>query len=284
MRTYQTVTLKVVSLVLLGFFYVIALPRPLHAAFEARGIYPAQLALGWSSLADERELHARLLNPAAASCSPGYQFAAAYVRSFGMASLDRLRVDLLYARTLWAVGVGASSFGGELYSERVATISASTRIHPRVTVGLGGSVAQVELKRYGSDQAFTGDAGLLLHLGSVTMGAAIEHLAATPFKRFSSNRPARNARMGASIALQDDWRLHAALEFCENEQPTARFGLELQLFPALQLQAGYDTAQERMGLGLSMLIGPWRGASAVDHHPYLGWSRAFSVAWRSENP
>lgn len=261
---------------------LILFPGFARGMFEQRGPVLSRLGFACTAAADPLHPAARAYNPAGAALRSTWGVSSAFSRSFGLREFDRFRIDATGPAGPANAGVWFSSFGRELYSERAAGVSASTRLLGPVHAGAGISYGQVRVRNYGSDGFWSADLGLFAQVRSVSVGGSVLDVASTPLSDFGEHVPRRKAFLAASWRLDDRISLHLEAPFEQDHPAAIRAGVRARLFEALEVRAGYDSASERLHLGLAVYWRWFAAEGAYDHHPWLGWSEAFGVSWLPE--
>lgn len=254
------------------------IPGQSFAAFEERGNSVVGLGLGCSLASDPFDPSARAWNPAAASQADRLAFRIGYARPYGLKELDQIRLDVVYPFGSRVVGLGVSSFGGELYSERQLSLSLSQRIGP-LAVGTAIGQQQINIDNYGDDHAWFADAGLLLDLTYVQLGAGATNLFSTTMERYGADQVPSQGVVSLRILLDPRYSLMLESQVEEFHAPAFHFGGEVELYPNVRARLGYDTAAKRMHLGLGLSVEGLLIDGSYDNHPYLGWTRAFGFGW-----
>ncbi|MCB2199967.1 hypothetical protein KQI63_11200 [bacterium] len=265
-------------LVLFSLLLLWQLPADCFAAFEERGNSPVALGLGCSLASDPVDPSGRAWNPAAASFTDQFAFRIGYARPFGLKELDRIRLDLVYPFGARVAGLSLSSFGGELYSERQLSLSLSQRSGP-LAFGAALGHQQININNYGSDHAWFADAGLLLHLGMVQLGAGGTNLVSTTMERYGTDQVPRQGVVSLRFLPDSRYALLLETQFEKYMPPAFHFGGEVEIYANLRARLGYDTATNRMHLGLGISVEGLMMDGSYDNHPYLGWTRAFGFGW-----
>ena len=265
-------------------FLLLLLLSPLAmSAVEERGNSATALGMGCSLASDPFNPAGRSVNPAAAAFADGFAFQIGFQRSYDLPELDRIHLNAIYPWQSRIIGLSVSSFGGDLYGERTVMLSISQRLTPWFAIGMAGGRAEVSIDRYGSDSAFLGDAGLLFYHRYVQLGIGGSNLVAQGMERYGSDPvPSQGV---VSLRISPDQRFAITLESSVEKglPPGFRFGGELRVYPNLLVRSGFDNRTERIHLGLGFLFDGLAVNGSYDHHPYLGWSKAFDLGWREQD-
>ncbi|MCB2211309.1 conjugal transfer protein TraF [bacterium] len=250
------------------------------ALLEERGPSLLQLGTAVSPVADPYHAGSRILNPAAGTTITGFTVSAGFSRSFDLPEFDRFQLATAAPFGDVTAGGWLSGFGQTLYSERTAGLNVSYPLPGSLQIGAGLSVTQVQVKNYGNDNAFSGDLGMFYAARNWSVGASALNLLSTPLQTFADDHPPRIVHLAGRYAPIDKLTLLAELEWMENHDLTVRAGTEIWMLDALAIRAGYDSAPERIHLGLALRWSGLTGMGAYDYHPWLGWSHAFGMHWQ----
>ncbi len=272
LRTVRTTVLAAISLLFLT--------TTASALLEERGPSLLQLGTSVSPVADPYHAGSRILNPAAGTTITGYSVSAGFSRSFDMPEFDRFKLAAAAPLGDLTLGGWLSGFGQTLYSERTAGLNVSYPLPGSLQLGAGLSVTQVQVKNYGNDNTFSGDLGLFYTTRSWSVGASALNLASTPLSTFTDDHPPHMLHLAGSYTPLEKLTLLAEIEWMEHRDLTVRAGAEIWMLDALAIRAGYDSAPERIHLGLALRWSGLTGMGAYDYHPWLGWSHAFGLDWQ----
>jgi hypothetical protein len=256
---------------------VLLLPAPLRAAFEGEGWSARARGLGLRPAAAPASLAGRAVNPAAGAWLQGPALAADFARPWGMAELDRIRVEGAWGRGAFAASLALSTFGSDLYRETSAGLALSGRLGGRVAAGIALRQGRVELEGYGDDAVLSGDLGLLGRLGSFSAGASLRNLLAGSWEHFGGGRPPLQGVLALRWVLAGRGALHLGWELEEQRAAGFALGLEVPVGSNLILRGGYDGAAGQLHLGFRVSLGRVAADGGLAHHPWLGWTRGMGL-------
>lgn len=270
---------------MLGLLSLCAAPDGSRAQFVAPQTMesPRTIALASSSIADARD--ALDINPAIPSAAD--RLVASFVpapagleRSWSAAASGLWAVD-----SLNAVGVGCSQFVyqdiyssdaiGILYSRSflVSTGRAATaglRLHYRAMNFGEHYLPLTELSM---------DAGVTFDLAPrVRAAAAVTHLASL-YTNQDAGGAGRTAYLGLSYRPIDELTVDAAAESPQGDATSVHAGIEYMLDPHIIVRAGTETAVGLISGGVGLRYSAMQLDFAVEHHPDLGSSLCFGIAY-----
>lgn len=168
-------------------------------------------------------------------------------------------------------------------NETMTTLSLSSKLNPKTSVGANVKVVNSTLGKYNSNGLLL-DAGiLLLDVSGVDLGASINSLQVMPFQ-YRAEGEAESVTPWASVGIAKFMRMmvfsaDVHVPMGGNEGVTFGAGIEYMLMPELGLQAGYNAGTDAVGLSLGARINLARGEDAyIINIGYLptGISQVFS--------
>lgn len=220
-------------------------------------------------------------NPAAGAWGASPAFAASHARPFGLAALDRASLSLFLPLHHLAAGLDLGGYGGELYAERRIAVRAALPLGPRLALGLAAGYTNVSIEGYGTSGSLSFSLGALLRLGGASAGIALDPVAAQPLAHFGNARQPRRGTLSLRVPVTGRLVLHADLAAEQaRSRPETAVGMEAQLGHGLVLRGGYTASARRLHLGLGVTVAGLSATGSADHHPWLGWTRAFGIRWR----
>jgi hypothetical protein len=243
------------------------------AAFECRGHSAAESALGLHLVSSATGLEGRSYNPAAGSFSTARVCGGSYTRSFGLAELDEIRVEILHPADSWLLGGHATRLGGDLYSEQQATLTLSRRFGKTLAAGVSVRGLSVYVEGYDDNRAVSCDLGLLYRHRLFDAGVSITDAASTRLGTFGRNAVQRRIIASVMLPLESSFRMFFETLHQNETRPSVSFGFEIKPGERVTLRAGYESAGDRIHIGLALTMGGWSAGTGFNHHPRLGWSR-----------
>lgn len=256
---------------------------PAQAALEERASNPVALGSGCSMASNPLNPTGRSVNPAAASWATRYAATAGYARPFDLEALDQVQLNVILPFRSNVAGLNVYSFGSSLYSELAVMGNLSRRLTPWLAVGLSAGTGEISIKNYGTDRTWMADAGLVFYQPHVQLGISSVNLVATEMERYGTDPVPREGVVSLSIIPDDRLRFMTEYVATQYRTPAFRFGGELMIYQNLFLRSGFDTDTERIHLGLGFSFDGFQVDGSYDHHPWLGWTRAFGVGWGIQN-
>ncbi len=263
-----------IRLILSIFITCICDSQHTFAAFDYRWLDARSAGMAVSGGSDPTDSSSRQLNPASGAWSENIGFSFTYSTRWNLPELDGFILSTFIPLNSWVFGCSASGFGKKLYTEREVNISVSRRFINRFAIGLGLNSGWLKIDRYGSDNFYSADLGVLVHLEKGDIGASLNNLYSTKLDQFNSEIP-KTFGIFTNARLSHRANMYLEAEFQKFYSPSYRFGSEVLISKLLTMRVGYDYGTERIHLGFGINASKLCFNSSYDHHPVLGWSKSF---------
>lgn len=235
---------------------------------SARGV-----ALGHAVTADPFSLGLHV-NPAAPAASDRKAATFFARQPFGLAELRHASTSASLALPWFSIQGGAGTFGFEAYRETFAAVGVSRSVPVGASlpiyVGVRAALHHLSISDYGSDEAVTADAGLLvpvlpvLTLGVHARNVAGGSIAESPLPR--SLAVGLHYSVGPQVHILADVLKDVAHPW------SIRGGVEVRPVNVLSLRVGATRHPARFTAGAGINLGRVRADIAAERHPTLGWS------------
>jgi hypothetical protein len=240
---------------LFSFLFLIS-KSPLHAAFLDKPPSARAAALG-ESLSADAGLDALAVNPAGLAELPRWSLSLYRTNLLGLSALPYQTFSLGHRtrrRGGWALGV--TQLDHALYQEQEIKLGAGFRCDERWRFGAAVSSSRVSVKRYGQDQAYSVDIGLLAVLTpAIEWGASWRRATQPALGKFGESLPS-SVRSGAALRfLSAGTILVDGVVDLTNARYSWQAGLEWTLSRRAALRAGLSPVDHRPSFGLGFSAG-----------------------------
>ena len=151
-----------------------------------------------------------------------------------------------------SVGIGAMTYGFELYRESRLAFGFSYKYLNRFFGGIAADYHNVAIKGYGSAGTFYIDAGVLIYITDyIRWGFSIHNLNHASLGNYEDQIPVI-LNTGTSIDIPGNLTLDVALEKDIRYNASIMFGLDYQLIKYLSLRSGFSNEPSRFTAGVGI--------------------------------
>jgi competence ComEA-like helix-hairpin-helix protein len=274
----------------LSFFLIglLVLPtQPASAAFQHFTIGTRQMALAGADVALPASGFGMHANPAGMVYANHRKVEFFYNRPFGLKELTQQSIgysDPLLFNQHGVIGLGAMTYGFELYKETRLGLSYARALHPKLAVGGTLDYNQLSIKGYGQASCLGIDIGVLTVLHpSLTVGFRLDNLNQPEIGKQNESIPL-TYRAGLAYFLDEQTTILMDWYYEPEFDLSIQTGLELSLVEFLSLQVGYATQPATLSGGFGLHYGNLDVMYAVSSHSDLGLSHAVGIGFNLVSP
>jgi hypothetical protein len=197
---------------------------------------------------------------------------------FGFSELGLARASYVQPFSACTIGAAVQRFGFEQYSEHRVELSAGTRVHDALRIGLVGNATLLHMARYGSAAAWGIDGGAVMDLTpALHVSAVARNILQLPF--------ADGERLPVGLCLGIAWE-EGALRIAADVEKESRFplatriGVEYAFEDVLFLRIGSGSAPSESAAGFGLRWQQFELSYAATVHPDLGWTHCAGIGFR----
>lgn len=230
-----------------------------------------QIALANSDVGQANDVFSIFTNPAGLSQMNWREVGLYYSPApFGFSELANGFIAYNEPFDFGSIGIGAMTYGFELYRESKLTLAVSYNYQNDFFVGLAADYHTVSIRNYGSTGVFYVDLGGLIYLADdLRWGFILHNLNHASFGAFDDQIPVV-LNTGISIDLIENFTLNAAVEKDIKYNASIMFGFDYQLIKYISLMTGFSSEPSRFTAGIGIHYSILNLDYAVFTHTDLG--------------
>jgi hypothetical protein len=237
-----------------------------------------QIALANSDVGQANDVFSVFTNPAGLAQMNWREIGVYYSPApFGFSELANGFIGYHEPFSFGSFGVGAMTYGFDLYRESRATVAFSYNYNNNFFAGIGVNYHTVSIKNYGSTGAFYADLGGLIYFTDyLRWGFCIHNINHASIGAFEDQIPViLNA--GVSIDILYNFTLNTAIEKDIRYNASIMFGFDYQLIEYLSLMSGFSNEPSRFTAGIGIHYSFLNLDYAVFTHTDLGLTHQAGV-------
>ncbi len=249
-----------------------------YASFNYNPPGTTALALSYAGSAGVIDVFSVVNNPALAPFKTN-GMGTSYRSYYGIASLANMAVAAVFKIGQWPLMLSAERSGFNLYAETTIRLGTGYVIAKNISVGLAIPVYNLKIKNYGNTSAV--GITLAAHyrpVKNMQISAIGGNLNRPALGRSHERAPAYGI---LAVAYQPSEQLGLWVDIFKDENRAfeSRFGVGFQIFPALQLLAGYREGINSFSAGTAIKINGYHLRYALELHPQLGVSHTVGLSY-----
>jgi hypothetical protein len=223
-------------------------------------------------------------NPGGLSQSTVPTLSLFFSRPYGLKELSYETISTAIPTHIGSFGLAFHTFGYTLYRENMAAFGWSYAYRRRLFFGLLLRTTRIQIKNYGSDAAFSIDAGCLLKLThNILCGFSATNINHATLGRQQEPLP-RLVRIGLSYTPVNGILFSLEVDKEAGYPAELRGGCEFNLASCLWLRCGFSREPSQFNAGVGLSQGPFDCDYAFGIHPILGATHqvSFSIRLRKD--
>lgn len=212
-----------------------------------------QISMSNSDVALSNDVFSIFNNPAGLSQMNWREFGIYYSPSpFGFSELANGYIAYHEPFDFGSVGVGAMTYGFELYRENKITVGFSYNYLNKFFAGAAVNLHTVSIKNYGSDNTFYLNIGGVYYLThSFRLGFSVQNLNRATFGNEKDNIP-MVFNTGFSYAITEELTFNLGVEKDIRYNNSLRGGIEYNLLEYISLRSGFSNEPSRYSAGIGI--------------------------------
>ncbi len=241
------------------------------AAFPQYNPGAKQIALANSDVALANDVFAVFTNPAGLSQLNWREVGLYYSPApFGFSELANGFIAYNEPFSFGSVGIGAMTYGFELYRESKFIAAFSYNYENKFLVGVGINYHNVSIKKYGSTSTFYLDLGALIYFTDyIRWGFSVHNINHSTFGNYEDQIPVI-LNTGLSIDVINNLSLNTSVEKDIRYNASICVGLDYRIIKYLSLRTGFSNEPSRYTAGIGLHYSFLNLDYAVFTHPDLG--------------
>jgi long-subunit fatty acid transport protein len=248
---------------------------------NGRGAKAVGMANAFTSVADDA--WAVVYNPAGLARIGSPCYSVFFIPAqFGMNELQTKAAAAAVPLRFLAIGVEAEQFGFELYRETVFAAGLAVNFDRFVSAGLGLNLMRFDISKYGSDQNFIMNAGILAQATQdLRFGFCMSNINRAEIGKQGETIP-QIYSIGACWQPVEGLTLSAELEKDIGFPSSIKTGLEKILFGRFALRMGVSNQPDKYAAGFSVKQYCFQFGYAGYSHAELGWTHQIELSYAAE--
>lgn len=212
-----------------------------------------QISLSNSDVALSNDVFSLFNNPAGLSQMNWRELGIYYSPSpFGLSELANGYVAFNEPFKFGSIGIGAMTYGFELYRENKFSVGYSYNHINKLFVGAVINLHTVSIKNYGDENIFYLNAGGLFYLQSdLRLGFSVQNINRASFGNEKDNVPLV-FNLGVSYDVLEEFIFNLGLEKDIRYNYSVRGGIEYNLFDYISLRTGFSNEPSRYSAGIGI--------------------------------
>ena len=212
-----------------------------------------QISMSNSDVALSDDVFSLFTNPAGLSQMNWRELGIYYSPSpFGFSELANGFIAYHEPFDFGSIGIGAMSYGFELYRENKISIAYSYSYLNKFFAGAAVNLHTVSIKNYGSDNTFYLNIGGMYYLTQIfRLGFSIQNINRASFGNEKDNIPAI-FNTGFSYDVLEELTFNLAVEKDIRYDYSLRGGIEYNLLEYISLRSGFSNEPSRYSAGLGI--------------------------------
>ncbi len=230
-----------------------------------------QISVANSDVALSNDVFALFNNPAGLAQMNWREVGVYYSPApFGFTELANGFIAFNEPFSFGSIGVGAMTYGFELYRETKFLAAFSYNYLNKFFGGIALNVHHLSIQNYGSDISFYLDAGGLAYLtDELRVGFSIHNLNRATFGKEDDQIPVV-FNSGFSYDVLSDLRINSAVEKDIRYPVSFLFGLEYDIIKYLSIRTGFSTEPSKYSAGIGINYSIFSLDYALYNHNDLG--------------
>lgn len=231
--------------------------------------------LGVFAYSDQQgDAFAARVNPASLAGLQQSQAGAYAERRFMLQDLNLFQGAVALRTNSGTFGLHAGYFGFSQSNQSALSLSYGRRVGKIIDVGASFHYQQLsQASIYGSANAITGSAGILLHLGSrVHAGASVYNPIRASWGGTQEERLPMRYGFGLGMDVSDQLFLGTEIIKEENLPIDVQAAIHYRFLPQFFVRAGVATQTSNLFAALGFNLPAFRIDIATSYHQQLGWS------------
>jgi hypothetical protein len=198
---------------------------------------------------------------------------------FGLQELKTVAVAAAAPVSFGSIGMTASKFGFDLYSETEITIAIASKMDGHLSVGMSVSYNHLAIARYGTAGSMIICGGFLVHVSErVDAGFNIYNLSSAVRGRTQENLP-QVFDAGTCWSPFDALKLSLDIEKDIHFPPSIKAGMEHVFYSIVAIRAGIATNPDKYSWGIGVRCRSFEFGYAGYSHPDLGWTHQIEISY-----
>lgn len=237
-----------------------------------------QIALANSDIGQADDVFSVFSNPGGLSQMNRREIGLYYSPApFGFKELANCFIAYNEPFSFGSIGIGAMTYGFDLYRESKVTIAFSYSFPEGIFAGISASYHNVSIKNYGSAGSLYTDLGGLIYLNEyLRWGFSVNNLNHASFAGSDDQIPVI-MNTGISADITGNFTLNAALEKDIRYNACIKLGFEYDLIKYLSIRSGFSNEPSRFTAGVGINYSFFNLDYAVFTHNDLGLTHQAGV-------
>jgi hypothetical protein len=219
-------------------------------------------------------------NPGSLARLQHSKMSTGYDHRFQLNELTTIHAGLTISRSKYAIGLGASSFGGEEYNQRNLALVFSHQLGI-TSLGIKVNYLQTSIEGFGRSANPVVEIGGVAELSpNLLFGAHIYNPIPINIDKTSENNLPIFMKVGLAFLINEKVNLNTEVEKDLLLPPLVKVGLEYQVLPILALRIGAQPQQKNIFYGLGFSPSRFEFHLASGQNLNLGRTFHFSLSYR----